>query len=107
MPDIPARPNRHAWLLQLGLVAAVLLLIRMLPTAGAPVLLVPLTPSARAGLVRLAVDAGATLGALGPLPGSVVVRADRPGFLSDMIASGIVPLAADTVGCGPARERAR
>lgn len=70
-------------------------------------LLVPLTPSARAGLVRLAVDAGATLGALGPVPGSVVVRADRPGFVSDMIASGVVPLAAAATGCGSTGERGR
>jgi hypothetical protein len=105
VPDIPARPNRHAWLLQLGVVVAALLLVRTVPTSGAPMLLVPLTPSARAGLVRLAVDAGATLGALGPFPGSVVVRADRPGFLGRMIASGVVPLAADAVGCSSTGER--
>ena len=38
---------------------------------------------------------------------SVVVRADRPGFLRRMIASGVLPLAADATGCGSTEGRGR
>ncbi|HVF93944.1 MAG TPA: hypothetical protein VM900_06490 [Sphingomonas sp.] len=59
----------------------------------------PLTPVAQPSLARIAVNAGATLVAAGPLPSSQVVFNRHPGFLLAMLQSGILPLAATSKGC--------
>lgn len=105
MQYLDDRPTDRASLLQLGVVVFALLLAHAAPKSGAPMLLVPLTPSARASAMHLAIDGGAKLVALGPIVGSIVIRGERPGLRLRMLMAGVLPLATDVKGCGGAGAR--
>jgi hypothetical protein len=77
------------------------------PPARGAMLLVPLTPEARARLPMLAIEHGALLLKQGPIRGSLMVRGDRDLLAGAMLRQAILPLAAPEILCGslPAEGR--
>jgi hypothetical protein len=91
--------------LQLAVVAVAAALLHLTPPAQGTALLVPLAPASHGSLARLAVDAGASLVATGPVSGSIVVRYERSGFPARMASVGVLPLSATALGCGGPEAR--
>lgn len=73
--------------------------LALAPPAAGAMLLVPLGPDAQ-GVVAAAVGAGARLIGAGPLPGSIVVDAERAALLPVMLRSGALVTAASPAACG-------
>jgi hypothetical protein len=82
-------------------VAGVLAVLALAPPARGAMLLVPVASDA-GGMVGAAVHAGARLIGAGPLPGSVVVEAERAALLPLMIRRGALVTAANPAACGRA-----
>lgn len=72
----------------------------LMPPADGAMLLVPLTPKRIATAVDLALDHGARIGGLGPLPGTLIVRGKRARLFGPLLAQGIVAVAAPAIWCG-------
>lgn len=97
----PAAP--HPYRLAVAQGAAVVALLGgslLVPPADGAMLLVPLTPARTATIVDLALDHGARVGGLGPLPGSLIVRGERARLFGPLLAQGIVAVAAPAIWCG-------
>ncbi|WP_168377361.1 hypothetical protein [Sphingomonas sp. Leaf343] len=93
------RPYRLA-IAQCAAVAALLGGSILVPPAEGAMLLVPLLPARTAATIDLALDHGARIGGLGPLPGSLIVRGQRAHLFAPLMAKGILTLAAPTIWCG-------
>jgi hypothetical protein len=81
-------------------VAALLGSSVLMPPADGTMLLVPLTAERTATMVDLALDRGARIGGLGPLPGSLIVRGKRARLFRPLLARGILAIAAPAIWCG-------
>jgi hypothetical protein len=93
----------HPYRLVLFQGAAVVMLLGgsvLMPPAEGAMLLVPLTPKRIATAVDLALDHGARIGGLGPLPGTLIVRGKRARLFGPLLAQGIVAVAAPAIWCG-------
>ncbi len=93
----------HPYRLFLFQGAAVVMLLGgsvLMPPADGAMLLVPLTPKRIATAVDLALDHGARIGGLGPLPGTLIVRGKRARLFGPLLAQGIVAVAAPAIWCG-------
>lgn len=87
-------------LAQVGMVVAAMLGLAFAPPARGRMLLVPLSSHAAATLPAAALDGGAKLLAAGPVPGSLVVVADRARLGGVSLAAGMVILSAPPLLCG-------
>lgn len=86
-------------LLQLGAIVAGLTVFAFLPPEAGPVLLIPFGGKAGAPL-RVALDHGATIVAMGPFPGSVVVQGRSADLGPAARRAGVLMMAAPLSGCG-------
>lgn len=80
-------------------VAVVLAALALAPPQAGAMLLVPLAADGGA-VVAAAVGAGARLIGAGPLPGSIVVQAERTAILPTMLRAGALVTAASPAACG-------
>lgn len=92
-------PASSVSVLQIVAIVFGLALLGLFPPVHGRMLLVPFrnTPP----LAGLAVDRGAGIIGMGPVPGSIVVEADRSRIAS-LLAHGVVPIAAPIWACGAA-----
>lgn len=86
--------------LQLVAVVGMVAALALVPPAQGRMLLVPVLPGAEQGMVARATSAGALLLARGPLPHSMIVTGDRTRVSHDMLAHGVLVLAAPAGECG-------
>ena len=89
---------------QLLLTAGALISLLLMPPKNGRMLLVPLSPTAEHGMIKLAIEQGALLVGPGPVPGSFVVQGERGRLWSAMTHAGIVATAAPSGGCGSDQE---
>lgn len=87
-------------LVQIGAVVAAMAGLAFAPPARGRMLLVPLAPGGAAKLPAAAVAGGAKLLGTGPVPGSLVVVADRARLDGVSLADGMVILSAPPLLCG-------
>lgn len=71
------------------------------PPAEGAMMLIPLTPAAARALPALALDGHARLISTGPLPGSLVVYAQRGGLATRLLEHATLTLASPLTGCAP------
>jgi hypothetical protein len=88
--------------LQIAVVVATFGLIAFAPPDEGTMLLVPIGAHARAMLVPVALEQGASLVARGPLPASVIVYGVRSRLLLPLARQGVFAVAAGPAGCGTA-----
>lgn len=81
---------------------AALAALVLAPRSGEPVALVPLGESAGRTVPTLIASPDTLLLARGSLPGSYIVRGQRPGFFDSLTRHGVLVLNATAPGCGPA-----
>lgn len=89
----------RAALCQLGLAAAIIVVIALWPPQRGAMLMIPLD-GRLATAVDVAMAGGAALLATGPLPGSMIVIGDRAALDRSAIGHGILLLAAPRALCG-------
>ena len=92
--------RRPMTFVQIGAVVAAMAGFAFAPPARGRMLLVPLAPGAAAKLPAAAVTGGARLLGMGPVPGSLVVVADRARLGGVSLADGMVILSAPPLLCG-------
>ncbi|MEA3389787.1 MAG: hypothetical protein U9R64_11030 [Pseudomonadota bacterium] len=92
--------RRHAVLLvHCSLVLIGIVALYAVPPVRGPMLLVPITSTARQSVAVRAVSGGARLIAAGPWKGSLLVDGERRRLGIALLRAGIVPLAARAGGC--------
>ncbi len=90
---------------QIAVGAVGFLLLFLFPPPNGRLLLIPASQQAARQVAALAVSHHALLVEEGPLPGSLVVFADRASLVSVMLRHGILITAAPRAGCGAAIRR--
>ena len=85
---------------QLLLVLTALFAALSLPPTSGAMLLIPLDGHMPAAALNLALDADARILARGPVPGSVVVDAQRSRLVAPLFKAGILTVAAPARWCG-------
>lgn len=86
--------------MQCAIIAIGLSALAIRPPASGAMLLVPIGGGGLADTIGRAIDGGATLLAPGPLPRSIIVRADRDLLRGHLAHSGIIVIAAPVLPCG-------
>lgn len=93
----PALPAAIMWqgtlLLAPGLLA-------FAPPSSGTMLLVPIVPASAAAVEDVGLDAGATLGGVGPFPRSRFVEGDRARLLPAALAHGMILISVSPRICG-------
>ena len=87
-----------------GLLASAIILLAALvlaPRTGEPVALVPLGDHAEKVIPGLITTPDTLLLARGSVPGSYIVRGERPGFFESLTRHGVLVINATAPGCGP------
>jgi len=92
-------------LVQIGAVVAAMVGLAFAPPARGRMLLIPLSPRAATALPAAVVDGGAKLLGTGPVPGSLVVMADRARLGAVSLADGVIILSAPPSLCGGVGQR--
>ena len=104
----PSKPSDSALRTETAsgsLLASALMVLAALvlaPRSDQPVALVPLGDGAAKALPGLITSPETLLLARGSLPGSYIVRGERPGFLESLTRHRVLILNATAPGCGPA-----
>lgn len=88
--------------LQVLAAAAILAVLPLLPRTGAPMLVVPLGSDRGAAALDRALAQGGRLLGTGPWRGTLVVRGTDARFARDMLARGVLVVAAPARLCGDA-----